>query len=334
MIAVIGAGVGGLAAAGALQRAGREVVVFDKARGVGGRCATRRLEGQPMDMGVSWFHGSDPHFLAAFDDFEPDSVVPGWPHRVQGSGPACNPRSLDSSERRFALRDGASAFPKHLARGLNVRLGTRIAELRPLGDRVELQVASGTVVEAEHVVLALPNNQMAELLEPLEATRERMAARFVLGRAAAVACLTVLALYPLDTPDPGFDVCLPELGGALALVAHDSTKRRSPSHRGLVIQATPRWSSEHLEADPEVWSRALLAETAGRIGSWAAAPSAQHAHRWRYARVDPAWALRSPLVLGAGHAKVLLTGESFHPGAGVQGAWLAGVRAAARLLEL
>lgn len=287
-----------------------------------------------MDMGVSWFHGSDDAFLSAFDDFEPDSLVPGWPHRVDGSGPACNPRSLDPGERRFALRDGASAFPKHLARGLNVRLGTRIAGLRPLGDRVELQLTSGAVVEAEHVVLALPNQQIVELLESLEATRELMAARFVLGRAAAVACLTVLALYPLDTPDPGFDVCLPELGGAIALLAHDSTKRSNPSHRGLVIQATPRWSSEHLEADPEAWSRALLEETAGRVGAWAAAPSAQYTHRWRYARVEPAWALRAPLVLGAGRAKVLLTGESFHPGAGVQGAWLAGVQAAARLQEL
>ena len=43
-IAVIGAGVAGAVCARALQQAGHRVQVFDKARGPGGRLATRRLE--------------------------------------------------------------------------------------------------------------------------------------------------------------------------------------------------------------------------------------------------------------------------------------------------
>ena len=63
MIVVIGAGVAGLAAARALGDAGRDVVVVDKGRGVGGRCATRRIDGQSVDHGLPWFHGTDPAFL-------------------------------------------------------------------------------------------------------------------------------------------------------------------------------------------------------------------------------------------------------------------------------
>ena len=41
-IAVIGAGMAGLSAAGALAQAGHEIVLFDKSRGSGGRMSSKR----------------------------------------------------------------------------------------------------------------------------------------------------------------------------------------------------------------------------------------------------------------------------------------------------
>ena len=60
---VVGAGVAGLQCARALQRAGREVFLVERAQEVGGRCATRSFEGQPVDFGPMFLHGSDPGFL-------------------------------------------------------------------------------------------------------------------------------------------------------------------------------------------------------------------------------------------------------------------------------
>ncbi len=333
MIVVIGAGVAGLAAAGVLRRAGRTVVVLDKGRGVGGRCATRRLDGQPVDHGAAWFHGSDPDYLCAFEGFAAEDVIDGWPLRVVGTGPACNPRALDPGGRRFALRDGASAFPKLLAQGLDVRLGVRVVGLSRQGDTVQVATDGGPALDAEHVVLALPTEQASALLAGLEPDREVAAARFVLGRVGSVACLTVLALYEAGTPDPGFDVCLPDVGGPLALVSHDSAKRRSAPRRALVLQATPPWSRAHLEEDPTTWATSLRDAAADLVGDWVRTPVVEQAHRWRYARVDPVYALRGPVLLGSRGARVALTGEAFHDGSGVQGAFLAGRRAAERLLE-
>ncbi|UCF32712.1 MAG: NAD(P)-binding protein, partial [Phycisphaerales bacterium] len=62
---VIGAGIAGLSCAQRLAQADVKSLVLDKGRGVGGRCATRRVEGQPVDHGVIFLHGSDPDFLAA-----------------------------------------------------------------------------------------------------------------------------------------------------------------------------------------------------------------------------------------------------------------------------
>lgn len=57
-IAVIGAGMAGLAAARALRDAGAEVTVFEARDRIGGRVWTdRSWPGLPVDMGASWIHG-------------------------------------------------------------------------------------------------------------------------------------------------------------------------------------------------------------------------------------------------------------------------------------
>jgi renalase len=56
-IAIIGAGIAGLTCAQQLQQAGKQVVLIDKSRGLGGRLATRRLAGTHADHGVCFSSG-------------------------------------------------------------------------------------------------------------------------------------------------------------------------------------------------------------------------------------------------------------------------------------
>jgi monoamine oxidase len=57
-IAVIGAGMAGLAAARALQQAGAEVTIYEARDRIGGRVWTdRSWPDLPVDMGASWIHG-------------------------------------------------------------------------------------------------------------------------------------------------------------------------------------------------------------------------------------------------------------------------------------
>ncbi|MCB1367660.1 MAG: FAD-dependent oxidoreductase [Rhodobacteraceae bacterium] len=57
-IAVIGAGVSGLAAAQALSAKGRKVTVFEARDRIGGRVWTSNSFGIPLDLGASWIHGT------------------------------------------------------------------------------------------------------------------------------------------------------------------------------------------------------------------------------------------------------------------------------------
>ena len=54
-IAIIGAGVSGLAAAWALKDSDWEVSVFEKSRGPSGRAATRTINGVRVDHGANYF---------------------------------------------------------------------------------------------------------------------------------------------------------------------------------------------------------------------------------------------------------------------------------------
>ena len=54
-VLIVGAGLAGLCAARELQRAGRSICVLDKARGVGGRLASRRMGDAVLDHGAQYF---------------------------------------------------------------------------------------------------------------------------------------------------------------------------------------------------------------------------------------------------------------------------------------
>ena len=251
-----------------------------------------------------------------------------------GEGPPCSPRALAANERRQALRRGLTAFPKHLARGLDLRLQHRVAAVHQRDDGLLLDLRDNGSLRARSVVLALPLEQSRALLEPLRVHSADIAgAHALMGFARSSSCLTVAALYPLDTPEPDFDIFLPPLSSSVSLISHDSSKRRDPAWRALVIQARTRWSRERLDAPRDLWSLALLEEASRFVGTWVAQPAMKYEHRWRFARLDGPPAFRGPVLLTLGAGKLGLTGEGFIEGGGVQGAFLSGQALAERFLE-
>lgn len=326
---VVGAGVAGLACASALAASGRQVLVLERARGVGGRCATRRLDGQPFDSGPAFVHGRDPRFLAALDEV-PATRLPGWPSAVEGTGTPCQPRAFEVGERRLAWAEGVNALPRHLARGLDVRLESEVTGLALTAQGVRLALGAGESLTARVVVLAGAPEQSARLLRPLgPAASPAAGVVAMLDLSATQACLALLALYPEDAPRPGWHVHYPD-GTAILLTSHDSAKRPAGARLGLVFQARAAWSRAHL-TDPG-WPEALLAEAATLYGPWAARPARTYAHRWSHARQDGGALLAGPVVLAVPGGRIGLCGDRFGQGGGVEGAWRSGRALAGRLL--
>jgi len=334
---VIGAGVSGLACAGALAAAGRAVVVLERARGVGGRCATRRLPGppvQPVDFGVAFLHGRGERFRSLLREV-PAASLPGWPRRVSGEGTPCHPAAFEPGDTRLAFAEGVSALPRHLARGLDVRLGAKVLGLEPAGDRVRVVVEDGASVESAVAVVATAPEEASALLATAPAEAPVRSAVAVLALTPSERCLTLLARYGPGAPAPEWDVCYPEGSRVIQLVSHDSAKRlagREPGAPTLVIQAHPGWSRRNEDAPG--WPAGLLAEAARLLGDWAARPELVQAHAWRHARTPRAGELAAPMLLTlAGGARLGLCGDRFGPGGGVEAAVVSGWKLAERILS-
>ena len=318
---VVGAGIAGLACARALDGAGRPPVVLERSRGVGGRCATRRVSGQPVDHGAAFLHGSNEGFLTKIRAVGGTRVLDGWPYSIEGDGPPCLPKAFEPSERRLAYAGGLTAFSKDLAMGLDVRLDTQVASLSSASAGILVRTAEDASIWAPSVVLAVPPPSALKLLLPLAGGgREAAAVGAVLGMIGSQACLTVLAGYPLGVASPSWDVCYPDDSTIVQLISHDSSKRAAPRFVVLVIQARPCWSRVQFEQREDAWVAELLQETARVVGPWATRPSWVQAHRWRFARSDRGSELSRPLALRVpGGGRVIVTGESFAPRRGDRG---------------
>jgi predicted NAD/FAD-dependent oxidoreductase len=334
-IVIVGAGVAGLSCAGALAQAGRSVTVLERSRGVGGRCATRRVQGQPVDHGVAFIHGSTAAFRAALGAVEEAIHVAGWPRSIEGHGRPCQPKAFHPAELRLAFEEGVSAFPKHLARGLDIRLERHVLSLTAESDRVRGRNDDGAEWSARTVVLALALEQTRSLLAPLaESSRDSASICALLDSASSLPCLTVMAGYPPVAPSPAWDLCYPEDSPILQLISHDSAKRSVKNFTVLVAQAHPRWSRAHMEEDEITWRGEILAELSRLIGSTAGEPIWMQAHRWRYARADRGFELDCPPVIRfAKGARIGLVGDLFFPGGGIEAACHSGWALARRLLE-
>jgi predicted NAD/FAD-dependent oxidoreductase len=329
-VLVVGAGVSGLSCARTAAAAGRSVLVLDRARGVGGRCATRRLEGMAFDLGVAFLHGRDAGFLAAVREASADPVE-GWPRAVQGSGRPCQPEAFRPGERRIALAEGVVAFPKRLADGLAVRTGATVARIAIADAEPGVVLEDGEVIRARHLVIALAPEQVVRLLDGAgELPRSLASVRALLEGTGSEPSLAICAVYPPGTPTPPWEAWYPEESRVLQYLGNESSKRRSPPALGLVLQAHAGWSRRHLD-DPD-WPALLLAEGARVAGDWVGRPVAFHPHRWRFARTDLASELAGPILVRLPHGGAVgFCGDRFAPGGGVEAAWLSGRELGRRL---
>lgn len=279
-IAVIGAGLAGLGAARALAARGRQVVLFDKGRGPGGRLSTRRAE-TPLgelafDHGAQYLTARSEGFRAVMEDLVDAGAAARWAGRLVALAADGTPTPL-SPEPRYVGTPGMSAIVRALADGLDINWSCRVSEVRPDPSGLRLGFEAGMGSDPyDAVVCAVPAEQAVALLET---SSPALAAEAAGARSAP--CWAVMAAF--DAP-----VALPYDGakldaGPLAWVARNSSKPERPPGETWVLHGSPDWSAEHLEADPDKVADVLL--TAFRELTGAPAPVFTRTHRWRYAQI-------------------------------------------------
>lgn len=309
-VAIIGAGIAGLTCALDLQAAGHAVTVFDKARGPGGRLATRRAEDGTFDHGAQFFRAWDAGFKAAVAEWMQAGVVAEWTGRIEGIPP-------DAPFLVGAPR--MSALTRYLSGGLDdLFVGTRVGNVNRVDDGWHLIDTEGNPLGTwPTVVVATPAPQAVPLLAGAPKLAEA---------AAGIEfdpCWTVLLTF--DQPlSADFDA-KPITDGPLGWIARNSSKPGRTGPERWVLHGSPSWSRQHLEKSPINITRWLTEAFAELVPH--PEPVASQAHRWRYARVtrplgdDCAW--DEALRIG-------FCGDGCI-GARVEAAWLSGKAMAARI---
>jgi len=302
-IAIVGAGMAGLACAETLSAAGLAVTMFDKGRAPGGRMSTRRVATSAgeasFDHGAQYFTVRDPAFRARVERWREGGHVAPWPAAGADAWvgvPAMN------------------APVKEMAESARVHWSAQIDELRWDGDR--WRVADQLF---DIALIAVPAEQAKPLLQPWEASFSAKA-----GDTRSAPCWTVMAAFAGRLPIAA-DVLREE--GPIGWAARNSAKPGRSGPESWVVQAGPDWSRQHLEEAPADIVAPLLDALAQRAGGPLPTPLSASAHRWRFAKSGSAgdgllWS--AGLRLGACGDWLI--------GPRVEAAWLSGQRLAAALL--
>jgi len=299
-IAVIGAGMAGLTAATALKAAGHDVTVFDKARGPGGRMSTRRHE---TSAGPLAFDHGAPAFSTLGADFQ--AQVEAWilaglvePWRAGG-------------EALYVGVPGMNAPLKAMATELDARWSVTVTGLTPAGSGWGLAGAEGTG-PFEAIILAIPAEQASGLLDAVDAD---LAAR---ARACvSTPCWSLMLAFDGPVESAGA-VVLGEGGAAWA--GRQSSKPGRPEPEAWVVQASPEWSSVHLELAPDQAAALMFEQFQAAVGSPLPGVVSSAAHRWRYAR---AGASEGPVAVWLPDLSLGVCGD-WLGGSSVEGAWRSG----------
>ena len=230
-VVVVGAGLAGAACASRLVAEGVHVVVLDKSRGPGGRTATRRATVGGVE--VRFDHGSAvlqldslaPHVRSRVEQGRAEGVLVGWTPRVWRAG------VVTPGDAVCIGIPGNNALAAHLLRGVEVRAGVTVGQVRAFSRGWEvLDVDGARVDEADAVVVAVPAPQAATLVR--EARPD-----WALPLADVPYAITVVGMAAWGhAPDPGWDVALGRSPDLARIVWQDGVPGRS-AFGAFVVEA-------------------------------------------------------------------------------------------------
>jgi renalase len=289
-IAIVGAGMAGLVCARELQAAGRDVVVIDKSRGLGGRLATRRLGETHADHGVCYLKPKDDRFAALIEGLVNQGVLTVWSdrlHQLSAAGLVLDPQP----QPRYAAPKGATAIAKELAKGLTLELNQQIQSIQPIEDGWQITSQDPEfALTAKTVILAIPAPQALPLVRSIanpEFVESIQSVEFA-------PCLCAIAVYPEtlanrpQEPNSGGD----ELRGVTCLedellgwIGFDSTKQINPKQRTMIIQSNATFAAAEFDSEDLNLVAQRLCDRASEVLNmpWIAKPELLQLHRWKYA---------------------------------------------------
>lgn len=347
-VAVVGAGLAGLAAAEVLASAGRTVLLLEASDRVGGRLSSRRVGGALLDEGARLLlrqSSTLQNRLAAIGADAALSALSGSVRHFSAEGSilpkdTALPRCLTASEgMQLVAEELERALPRDC---VTLRLSSPVERLEEGMSGVALFGLAGTLLAvARSVILATPPPVSADLLGEsavslpysLEAL-DRV--RSIRGLEFDPAICVLLVYSPPAPPAPCYILQAASPDCVLSAIAFEQLKgpKRAPhGQAALVVQFGPLYSKLCMSEDEPLVIGRALSELAALFGDVYDSPSAACIKRWPHGRTRgalPLEAANPPDIISS----VLVCGEGIGgPGGTADQAYSSGLEVAKLLLS-
>jgi renalase len=281
-IAIIGSGLSAMTLAYYLKDKA-ELTIFEKARGVGGRMATRRAEPFFFDHGAQFFSIKTAEFKKFISSYIEKGVVKEWHARFVefDNIDIVSKRLWNSNNPHYVAVPGMSELIKSLSvdLDLNIKINTKINKIISYKTKWNLEDDNNEIYQefdwvistapAEQTVSLMPN--ICNFLDKITLIKMQACFSLMLGMSSELS---------LD-----FDAALIR-NADISWVSVNNTKPGRNNRYCLLVNSTNKWAEKHIDQDKKYILDYLIAETAKIIKFDPNLIEHQDVHAWRYANAS------------------------------------------------
>ena len=332
-VIVIGAGMAGLTCAQQLKQAGLDVTIVEKSAGVGGRMATRRLQGTWVDHGAQLLSVKSDSFGRFVRKLQEKSLVQEWTRNVyQLSASGLRPPNADERHPRYCCPMGMTAIAKYLANEIPIVNNARIVDVSHNNIKWQLVTDRQEVLETSAIVSTIPAPQFLpifeEVLAPAPSFLQAVQSVKFAPSVTIMAGYNASNLVPVEwqaircVDDPILD-----------WISYDSSKHPDKAVQPVfVLQSTAEFAKQSMEEpDLEIAGKPLLNQVGRLLEKWLASPEWWQVHRWRYALAEESLGVS---CLSTSIPLALVCAGDWCAGKNIEAAYHSGIAAAESAIEL
>lgn len=275
-VAVIGAGLAGLSCARDLRRAGFFVEVFEQERVIGGRLSTARVGLESFDYGAQYLTARTSKFRSFIDEVVGLSYAARWTPRSQISGPEGGGQIMPW----YVGTPGMASIVRPLTESLRIQTSRRVHTLERVDKSWKIWFEDETFVGPfAAVAVCVPAPEARLLLGRVGDMTQ------IMSRVRMAPCWALMIQFE-ERVLPEQDV-FSDMTETIRWIARNNTKPgRGKKGETIVIHASPTWSRETEDVDPDVVADELWNEASHALGLPPVRPSRKSAHLWRHGLVE------------------------------------------------
>ena len=333
-VIVIGAGMAGLICAQKLRQAGLDITIVEKSAGVGGRMATRRLQGTWVDHGAQLISVKSDNFGRFVRKLQEKGIIQEWTrnvYKLSASG-GLIPPDADARHPRYCCPLRMTAIAKYLASEIPIINNSRIVGVSHNESKWQLVTERQETLETSAIVSTIPAPQFLPIFEEVLAAAPSFLQ--ALQSVKFSPSVTIMAGYNANSsiPDAWQAIqCVDD--PILNWISYDSSKHLEKAAQPVfVYQSSAEFAKQSMdEPDLEIAGKPLLNQVGKLLAKWLASPEWWQVHRWRYALAEESLGVS---CLSTSMPLPLICAGDWCAGKNIEAAYHSGLAAAESAIEL